>query len=467
MRKIIALFLCFVFSFLCVSCGSQKAEEIVPDYFSEIDGDIDLDGKNFVFAVVADYFFEGEDNTLSYINNTEFADLAAERLRDVSKKHNCTFEFKTVNRAGEAAYLDVASGTYSIDIIQEESYWLVSYIPMGIFVDLTTLDNMDVTNEAKWGNRNLLASTMWNGAVYGVVPAQHPLRTQNSVSGVIAINEDYVNMLNTTDPRDYFENGEWTWDTFTKVLTEYELTSLGGEKIYAFASDESRFARSVAFSNGDRYFTYNDDGTFNLGLYSPTTLDALNKFYDWLNGPTSENILIMEGLPALVDGLAVLGNVEAFEVLANTDSIAYHLNNFGVIPYPSGPDADPGWYQNYCESTDFTISIPITAPDPEATAVVLDAIYEPFEGYETSDDIIDYLHSNYFLDRRDAEFFYSLSDADHTYFFPTMDGIFGIWNSFLVSKPSEALEKEENIQYTVAEKQLVSRAKTIADVYLD
>ena len=464
MKKIIAFILCCVLAFASVSCAAETSE-IIPEYIGEIVGDLDLDEKTFVFGVVADYFFEGEDNTLSYINNTEFGDLAMERIRSVEKTHNCSIEFQYVPRAGEAAYKDVYANDYTFDVIQEESYWLVSYIPMGIFVDLTTLDHIDVTDEEKWGNRELLLSTMWKGAVYGIIPAKHPLRMQNSVAGIIGINETHVQSIGEVDPRDYYENGEWSWDTFTRVLNDYTLTSLGGDKIYAFACDDNRFPRSVAFSNGDKYITINEDGTYQHGLYTPTTLEALNQYYEWITGPTADNILFQQGLPALIDGNAVLGNLDAWEVLANTDSLAYNLENFGLVPYPHGPEAEPGWYQTYNESTDFTLCIPVTSPDPEATAFVLDKIYEPFEGYETRDDIIDYLYANYFLDKRDAVFFYDIANAEHTYFFPTMDGMFDVWTYFPTSRPTEALEKAENVQFSGIEEHILPRLETIPAVY--
>ena len=460
-QKIIPVLFCAVFVFVCVSCSTGNPEEIVPEYINDIPGEIDLNGKTYVFGMVKDYFFEGKDSVLTYIYNTQFGDLALKRLREVENKHNCTIEFKYHNRSGEAAYIDVVSSSHTNDLIQEESYWLVSYIPTGVFTDLKLLDNIDITNTEKWGNPKLLLSTMWIDAVYGVVPAQHPLRTQNSVSNIIAINEDYIKTLGVSDPRDFYENKTWDWETFTNVLYDYTFTALSGDKVYSFATDASRFARAVAFSNGDEYIKYvPEDDTFKLGLYSSTALLALNQYFDWLNGPTKDNILLEAGLDPLKDGRTVLGNVEAFEVLSNTDSIAYNLDNFGIIPYPYGPDAEPGWYQCYNESTDFTICIPVSAVDPEGTAVVMESIYEPFEGYETRESIIDYLDKNYFLDTRDSKFFVEISDYKNTYFFATMDGLFDVWNEIVVRKPSEALAKYKDIMYDKAEKNLLPRLRT-------
>ena len=109
MKKIITILLCIAFAFAIVSCAATE-EEVVPEYQSGISGDVDYQGKTFVYGMVKDYFFEGEDSTLGYINTTEFADLAAQRLKDVEDKFNCIIDFKYVTRAGEAAFYSVSAG---------------------------------------------------------------------------------------------------------------------------------------------------------------------------------------------------------------------------------------------------------------------------------------------------------------------------------------------------------------------
>ena len=472
LKRSVAFVLCLLFILISVSCAAEK-EEVAPEFNSDI-RDIDFNNRTFVFGMVRDYFFEGKDSVLTFIYNTPFADLALQRIKEVENKYNCKIEFSYYDRAGQAAYIDVISSSHRNDLIQEESYYLSSYIQTGIFVDLALLDSIDVTNEEKWGNRQLLLPSMWNGAVYGVVPALHPLRTQNSVSGLIGINEDYILTMGVTDPRDLYENGQWTWDTFTDVIGEYTFTALSGDQIYSFASDASRFIRCVAFSNGDDFITYHpEDGTFDLGLYTTTALKALNQYYEWMNGPTNSSTNITTetdaffGLHQFVDGRCVMAHIEAYQVLSNTDSIAYNIDNYGIVPYPSGPDVDPGYFKTYCESTDFTICIPVSALEPEATGIIMDALYEPLEGYETKESIVEYLDKNYFLDTRDSQLFYEVSDRNRMYFLQTTEGLYDIWPGLIGSTAAEALAKYENQLITKTEQYLLPHIVTIYEVYGD
>jgi hypothetical protein len=87
------------------------------------------------------------------------------------------------------------------------------------------------------------------------------------------------------------------------------------------------------------------------------------------------------------------------------DSFVYKMDNLGVLPFPIGPDAVPGVYPTYHEGLSYATCIPVNAKDAPATAIVLSAMYEPFDDYKTKEDIVDYMAEQTFFDRRDAEIF--------------------------------------------------------------
>ena len=72
MRKIVSLLLCLTFVFSLVSCAS--VEEIVPEYTSEVSGEIDLGGKVFKMGTVIPkigetrWYFPSREMTDSCLN---------------------------------------------------------------------------------------------------------------------------------------------------------------------------------------------------------------------------------------------------------------------------------------------------------------------------------------------------------------------------------------------------------------
>ncbi len=468
MKKIVSLLLCLTFVFSFVSCAT--VEEIVPEYTSEVSGEIDLGGKVFKMGTVNDalivFSSADEESVLGYIGNTEFADLALNRIRETESKYNMVFEVVIVPSAAQTAYNSVVTGDYEFDFIQEESYDVVDYVIAGTFIDLSVLDNMNAIDEEKWGSRYLLASMMFEGGLYGVIPAKHPMKTQNSMSSVIAVNEDYIYSLNATDPRDYYENGEWTWDTFTQVLLDYaHTTQVSNEYVYALASKEDWFTRAVSLSNGDEYLVVNDDGTYEMGFYTTTAFKAFDQAHEWWNGVTSESIQKGGGVEQLNNGTSVMALIDSYQVLSGTSSVAYNLENFGIVPFPSGPDTQPGWYKSFYESADFVLSIPVTAPDEEASALVMDSLFEPLEGYETNESILEYLKRNYFADERDAEYFFEMSSNEHAIYIDHKHGLTGIFGSILKSTPSQVMESNEDSQRSNIEKYILTQYQTMNELY--
>lgn len=464
MKKIISLFLCLIFAFSLVSCASEEPE-IVPEYDSSIsEDDIDLDGRTLIMGMVQDYFFEGEDSTLSFTNNTELGDLAAQRLRDVQDKYNCKIEFDYVGRAGEVAFNSAVAGSYIFDFISEESYFLVNYMKANAFVDLTTLENIDVFDESKWGNKNIRMSTMFNGAIYGVLPAAHPMREAISVGNIIVVNEDYVTNLLATDPRDYLENGTWNWETFTDCLNTYAHTSgISNEYVYALSSGFGGFSRELAMSNGVDPIIINENGSFTVGYFEQPAIDAYNQAWDWFYGPTAANVL-SEGVNTedFIAGNSVMHTTSVWKIISTTDSVAYTMDNFGILPVPYGPNAaGPDDYTTSYSSAVFTMCIPITAKDPEISALVLDKIYEPFEGYETKEDIIDYLYKNYFRDTRDAEFLLQLTSGDHIYYHDHYHDFSTMFDQFPNQGIVKGLQSYEEKHYANMEKYVLPAYETM------
>ena len=354
---------------------------MVPEYITgDTDGAVDLRGTKVIYGIVNDYFFEN-DSTLGYINNTELGDLAVKRIKDINEKYNCNVVFDYVAVGAQTVYNYAVAGSYVFDILSDETYDIVKFIDSGIYIDLIGVDYIDVFDTTKWGNKYMNMSVMYKGAIYGVLPAQHPMRLSNSIENIIAVNEDYITDIAGNDPRDYFENGEWNWDSFEDCLRNFAHTGVtSNEFIYSFSGLFGRFSRELGMSNGTKLFEVSDDGSYTFGYFSPTAIDA-------------------------------------YMVLTKSDSIAYKMENFGLVPVPYGPSASgPQDYSTSYRAADFTLCIPVTAHDFNTSALIIDSIYEPFPGYETRESVIEYLARNYFKDARDAKFYIEMTDDEHTYY---------------------------------------------------
>ena len=83
------------------------------------------------------------------------------------------------------------------------------------------------------------------------------------------------------------------------------------------------------------------------------------------------------------------------------DRIAKEMNDFGVVPFPCGPDTEYGrWSADVLAAPG--MSIFATAKEPEYAAHIINRLFEPFEGLKTKQDLIDYSMRSTFFDQRDA-----------------------------------------------------------------
>ena len=460
MKKTFSLCICLMIVFLCISCSAGDAE-IVPEYSGLVPDDTaDLNGTEFRF---------GWDNdkgaTLGYIEGTDFGDLAAKRIKDVENKYNCRITVEYHSGIGDRAYLSAVSGSYEFDAIAQATFGLVNYMRANAFQDLIPLQSLDVFDETKWGSRYMRMSTMFDGSLYSVIPAALPMRLFDSELGILCVNEDYVAAVQETDPRDYFENGEWNWDNFEYCLAHFSQTNLANEYVYSFSSGYGGFARDLALSNGNTFVMFKDNGTYELGYFTQSAIDTYNKCFDWFYGSFSSYVTDYWKPDLFISGGAVIYRANANQVFATTDAIAYQLENIGIVPMPVGPDAsDPSQYRVAYPSGAISICIPLTTKDAETSALIIDRLHEPFEGYETKEDMIEYLSRYYFSDERDSKLMFELVTGPHTMYHDHHHGMSTMFDQIPEGGVVATVESYKKAIYQAAETYVISMYETLNEL---
>ncbi len=466
-KRIFALTLVLIFSAICVSCAAEK--EVVPDYPEFTSEDVvDLKGAVFNMAYGALNYFEGEESTLTYTNNTDMGDFAMKRVKDVESKYNCSLNFLFQDGCGATAFNCAIAGTYVFDIVCDESFYLINYMKASAFTDLAMLNTIDVFDESKWGSRYMIMSTMFDGHIFGVLPAALPMRVGCSISDTMVLNETVIGQVVGTDPRDYVDNGEWNWDTFEECLKTYAHNDpLTNEFIYSLCAPYGAFAKDLLMSNGVDFFYLNDDNSFTLGYFTPPAVEACEKAYEWFFGETAANVNSQgswdDKLRAVVNGETALSVISSWQVLNTTDSLVFLSDDFGLVQFPCGPNAKQDEYVGHYTSALFSLCIPTTAKDPETAALVLDRLFEPFEGLETDEKIIDYLQRNYFKDRRDAEFYVERTKGEHIFYSDHMHGMSSMFDQIPNSGVTKGLASYESSVYEAAEKYVLPAYLTIVE----
>ena len=466
MRKIAGfLFLIMLVSVFTSACGTSEKEVFDVDFVGST-GPVDLEGANIVYKI---YLAESQvDTCLGYEIDTIFADMAYQRLQDVEKNLNCTFEL--LSGVGDPTeYLTAAvSGTFISDVAMGASGPLVQAARVGMLIGLSELeDYIDYTNEAKWGYRNMLEIMAYEDDIYGLTPLLWP-ELSVYIRDPLVVNEDLIAALGETDPRDYIENKQWTWDVFEECLGRYYVEEGGEVKHYSLTADAGMFASMFTFSNGSTYVEKNDKGEYVSGLYTPEAMKAMQRGIEIFNGPNAHTICKQSydvSTDNLLTGKTVLGALRSYEIVGVRGKIAREMTNFGLLSWPHGPDVEPGYVFGYYSNIHSCIAFARSSQQSEAAAIAISALYEPFEEYKTMDDVIDFMTKTYFFDRRDAEIYYEMYiNSYYNYFNEGMSGVIDGWLSS--NQPvSTYLESKESVFAESIEKYAAPALRGLEAVY--
>lgn len=410
--KCVAFVLITVCIFLTVSCSSgEVTESFTVDYndFADDSGSPTFGGEHIVTRG-----FGGADSTCGYLENTEFYDLALKRLSDVEKKLDISIDITTATDFQSL----ILSGTFFADAIMNSSFGMVGPVRAGLFVDLS--DVIDVTDTEKYGNPTQILSSCWTGGQYGVIPVSWPEAIYNTINFLLAVNENLAGKMALADPRDYAEQGKWTWDTFESYIKE-ATQNTGDKTVYGISIHSPHFAEMYCRSAGENLYYMDENGNVCVGWYRSTdAVSALIKAQNFRYGDCeycfypSDNVT--EASEAFINGDAVISTVGGGVLLGKESSIMFLMDEIGFVQYPYLSSKEESLYSVH-EGMDGMTYIPVNTNDIDATGAFLSAVFEPLDGYETRDAVRDYLNRNLFFDDRDTTLFLSMIDRSYYTFF--------------------------------------------------
>ena len=451
---IVALVLLLVFT----SCGNTE-EEIVPEYET---GNISEDLGGFS----ATWGWPGADgeSIFGFIPGTANGDRVIKRKNDVEKNLNCSITLYMSNGLLDMLRAGVMSGGQNLDLLTGSTYAMVVDVRAGNLAGLSSL--IDVKNVEKWGTPNMLQSLIWKNDIFGVVPFAWPDLVYTSTGHVITVNENIVSRLALEDPREYLENGTWDWDRLEECLESYTFTD-NGYTVYGMRTSPSYFAMNMMLANGVALSAF-ENGEVVCGAYTQAGRVALERAKEIFQVTHSDCFVpnVLGGDPeGFINGNFTMYAAWTSDLIKNTSSIMYRIDNVGILPFPPGPDAKPGVYLSYHEDLPNAIAIPFNAKDTEASAAILSAMLEPFEDFKTKDDIIDYMTEQIFFDRRDAEVIVNVTrNTEYGFFREGARSV--IENVTKTNTPaSELLEANEDAYAKIVEEYMVPHYQGRIAVY--
>jgi|GEM_PF-5750525 len=404
MRKIISIILLLTFALTFVSCS--EAEEIVPEYIPMGD-EVDFGGTEFT------YLTEEQEAFIGVKEGTYVYDCVMERIDAIEQKLNCVLNIEhapSVDSHAGSCRAIISAGLYPADIMDFRSSNNTAVLAYaGFLYPLTDVsDIINYEDTFKYGSPSVLECAMLNGVPYAVQPASWP-GFPDSQCFFISYNRDKISSEGLTDPHEFYESKTWTWDTFETVLRDYTSTD-SSDSYIALAGNSRAFSQLALFSNGVKYADY-IDGVLKTDIYESKVVTAINWIQKIFNDYSDciKKDVDYWNVGEFIAGQSMMSFVSG--AMAYNSDLQYNCDFvFGLMPFPCGPDAVYGEWANWREEL-YGVCMPVTTPEPTASAHIISELCEPLEEFGTNLDDLKAYYSDYvFSSKLDTDIYFEVGN---------------------------------------------------------
>ena len=252
--------------------------EVDTEFFPDIEKQ-DYEGATFCMSgakedgswYLADEYKTGNEGH-HVLNNTlfEMNTLVEEYLN---------VELLKPSTAGVPLETTIMSGDDIYQVHLPHAYWDVApYINRNFVLDMNELENIDFDQP------------YWNGPIIeelAICDRKYVAVGDIcwSVLHMIYTNKDLMETANLKMPYDQVRNGEWTFTEFYKLTSNLYLDDGDGQKnnkdVFGFAGGLNDWGAIIPQSAGIFVATKNDDGDFDVSLYSEKIVNLYEDFHTW------------------------------------------------------------------------------------------------------------------------------------------------------------------------------------------
>lgn len=387
---------------LLTACGGEKKPS---------DGQSDLLGQEEAtfydcYGTAFNLYQENLIDTMpfSYFAGSNFADMALNRVKEVETNLNCTIKY--CYNADVEAYVisSSASGSSDADIVYAGTSHEMNLALKQMLHDFSDSPIIDTSDLDRYGPLNLQESIMVDGVTYGLIPMKWINKSyEGNIGSFLCFNEDIIKDNNMPNPRELHEQKRWWATEFTDLLPQYAIID-DSSSVYAMSAHKSNFVRAILGANGMK-MAAEQNGEIVEAFDTPEVLNMLTWADDFMK-KNKDYIKFLSDYTSFEEFIAKTCTLAVIETMW-IDDISLKVYNFGILPFPCGPDIEYDTQTTYYSTIDSFV-LPELTQDPESGEYVLYAMTEPFEGFEDRDSILAYLDDSLFFNHEDTIYYDSL-----------------------------------------------------------
>ena len=396
MKRFFTVIILALITISVIGCGGKPATTEI----EKVEESVDLNGYVFNFGVTSHV-----GNMPEILPDEAFSfrgDKVLQRYKDTAVFFNCEVNVYDMG----LSYMDMSS-TLMASITAGEKYAdLIETYPSNISGALELLQPFNGIEglelySGKWGSDNLIDGMSANGNSYGVYPSNWGL-PYPWYDGCMFFVPEHIQAAGLSNPHEYWEKGQWTWDTFAEMCRAYTRTE-NEKNMYGFVvTPQLQFVKACILSNGARPISKDETGNFVFGLDDPKAITALEYFRDLIkiekigtyitDSWQKANRGIMSGEYAFHCDASILGFFEGDAHYATELEIPW-----ATISFPTGPDGNKDDATVYYSGKYLVMPLLPDYSDMENNVLIMNHIFEPLDG-EDANSWKSYIRENFFFE---------------------------------------------------------------------
>ncbi|MDD2268174.1 MAG: hypothetical protein PHY15_01330 [Eubacteriales bacterium] len=338
----------------------------------------DLDGAVIKFVVPGSTYayYESFDIYADETGHGLINDTVYERNMVIQDKYKCKIEEEKMANISQYMLQMVNAGDETNNVYMPMLNDAVRIIPDNVMLDLTQIENLAL--DMPWWDQNLKSDLSMAGKLYFATGDISTL--DNDCTMVVFFNKKLIRDYELENPYTLVENNEWTLD---KVYTMSKVGTISnGDDVW---DNKDKYGLHVAF-NAPHSFYFGSGGTLasidenkniSIGLKNESNITKLIKVFevsyahDVVTNKTSgcntfEAICEMFMNDQIIFTTFALIDIKQFKEKEGFE--------FGILPYPLYDSSQKNYYNFISTSLVPVITIPKTCPNPEDTALIVEAM---------------------------------------------------------------------------------------------
>jgi hypothetical protein len=417
--------------------------------------------SNFALTQFTSDSLDGEAiNDAVYERNRRIEDKLNIKITEYRKEYNIVnSDMDKCLAANEDAY----------DIFFNELHFVIPYGTEGSLYNINDLSSLKLGSE--WWDQSVISSLTIGNSLYALCGELHFMLQESA--WVLGFNKDIQEKYNIGDLYGYVKDGTWTYEKFNQMINA-AADDLDGDGKWTAADQFGATAYSgvtmpLIYSSGEMLIGRDND---NMPCYEPISerfIDVYESIVEMIYNNTSGGVFMDGTTKGLTAGqtwhdMFISGKTLFYcEVLGSLKKLRQMDNEFGIIPFPKFDDTQTD-YTTLTASYAAALGIPITNPDAERTAVIIDNLCA--ESYRSVKsvyyDVL--LEGKYIRDNESSEML-DIIFGNRVF---ALEQIFG-WGSLSTTIMNAAAAKQIGIAAKIAaiEEKINTDIKTTIDYYLE